>query len=148
MDSPVAVLLTHAILILAAWALISDVIKDLYEQKIVRAGLPPEDITVPFLESTAASELRRFVRLFARRLFYFYAFLAVLVLLFEYAIVPDDMKISIEVHGWRHDWILEKMVVSITTTLHVIIVLMVAWIAFRITQIRDDEARLRWRAPA
>lgn len=143
--SPIATLLIHAILVLAACAIVADGITDLYQEKIVQAGLPPQNILVPYLESTNAADLRRFVKLFARLLFYFYAVLAVLILFFEFGVIPQELTISIGSPSWKEEWDVEKIVFLFGTTFHVAIVVAVAWIVHCMATLRDDESRRRWR---
>jgi hypothetical protein len=144
-DSAIDTLLIHAILVLGACALVCDGVKSLYDEKTVRAGLPPQDITVPFLESTAASNLRGDVTKFARLLFYFYCFLAALIVIFEYGIIPHDIKFALEWSGSKVEWQLDRIVFIFGTTFHLAIVVMVAGIVYRMANIRDSEARQRWR---
>jgi hypothetical protein len=144
-DSAIDVLLIHAILVLGACAVVADGIKSLYDEKVVQAGLPSQDITVPFLESAAASTLRHDVTMFARMLFYFYSFLAILIIVFEYGLIPHDIKVSLIWPGSKIEWQLDRIVFILGTTFHLGIVVIVARIVQRMSSIRDDEARRRWR---
>jgi len=144
-DSPIDVLLIHAILVLGACAIVADGVKSLYDEKIVRAGLPPEDITVPFLESAAASSLREDVTRFGRFIFFFYSVLATLIIVFEYGVIPNDIKFSVEWAGSKIEWKLDRIVFIFGTTFHLGIVVMVAWLVKRMAGVRDDEAKRRWR---